>query len=126
VLLISCGVQVVEDTTFAMAGIQAQQWEHEKSLALQNAEGACAKALDFLRQRVGAFDNSHFSTLRIKTLNFSTFESLYCKDQIWLVDKHCGQSGAHTHQLQLQLHDPSAIEFEMNFDTTRMARRCQR
>lgn len=44
----SLWLQVVDDTTFAMAGVQAKQWEEEKEVALKNAESACAKAIDVL------------------------------------------------------------------------------
>eukprot|EP00892_Ulva_mutabilis_P006667 jgi/Ulvmu1/4372/UM002_0097.1 len=42
---------VVDDTTFAMASVQAKQMEEEKAVALKNAESSCAKAIDVLLKR---------------------------------------------------------------------------
>lgn len=47
-LFTSLRLQVVDETTFAMAGVQAKQWEEEKEVALKNAESSCAKAIDVL------------------------------------------------------------------------------
>lgn len=44
-------MQVVDDSTFAMAGVQAKQLEEEKEVALKNAESACAKAIDVLLKK---------------------------------------------------------------------------
>ena len=44
-------VQVVDEATFAVAGVQAKQLEDQKNVALKNAESSCAKAIDVLLKK---------------------------------------------------------------------------